>query len=343
MQSIEEIRKEIEELDDMILKLVSKRLMLAKEIGQLKSNLGFKLRDHERELVLKRKWIENASKLGISNELAQELFELVIRYSLRVQLRYFTRKRSVVIVGYGRMAKKLGEIISGAGHHLIITGRNIEKAKQLALEINAQFSDIASAISHVDLVILALNRKGVEQFLNEHSSALYSKIVMDILSTKNGIFDILEQAAIKYGFHYVSTHPLFGPSAKDLDETVTIITSSTSEPVIKEVVEFWESLGLKTLKCNYEEHEKAMAIVQVLPHIFLLSIKRAMDMLSTEYRVDYMKFFTRNVRELYQIITRLEDNYSTIEEIQLNNPFAVHARAIALEALKQSIAVFEKT
>jgi len=337
-KGIDDFRKEIEEIDENIMKLVLKRLEISKEIGKIKANSRKSIRDFEREEILRKKWLES----GINEELANKLFELLLKFSIRQQEILLGKKFKVSIVGFGGMAKKLAELIREGGHEVVITGHNIDKAKELASMLGLNFLEFDEAIRFCDFLILALNREGIEKQLSDFYEEMKGKVVMDILSTKTGIFEILEEASLHHSFKYVSLHPLFGPTADPFNENIVIIPSISSKDILDSIVEFWSQLGLRPIVCSLEEHEKAMALVQVLPHIHLLSIKQALEDLSEKYGINYRNFLTRNMRELLNIIQRIESNLQVIKEIQLNNPYAKEVRRKALEILKENIERFEQ-
>lgn len=62
--NLEETRKQIDELDDMIVALLNRRGALARRIGRIKMQAGLPIMDREREeIVLHRVVRENAGKI----------------------------------------------------------------------------------------------------------------------------------------------------------------------------------------------------------------------------------------------------------------------------------------
>lgn len=49
MERLHELRKEIDEIDEQIIKLLEERLRIAKEIGEIKRELNLPIRDEKRE------------------------------------------------------------------------------------------------------------------------------------------------------------------------------------------------------------------------------------------------------------------------------------------------------
>lgn len=77
MEQIDKLRNRIDGIDRKILKLIEKRVDLAKNIGGIKKRNGLKISDSERE----RKVIENVlSSSNIDKDFLKKLFRLIIKY-----------------------------------------------------------------------------------------------------------------------------------------------------------------------------------------------------------------------------------------------------------------------
>ena len=85
--SLEGLRKEIGEVTEEILRLVARRMELAKKIGEVKRELGLSVDQPEVERALMRKALEEARELGLDERLASRLLSLLIAESARVQRR----------------------------------------------------------------------------------------------------------------------------------------------------------------------------------------------------------------------------------------------------------------
>ena len=85
--SLEGLRKEIGEVTEEILRLVARRMELAKKIGEVKRELGLYVDQPEVERALMRKALKEARELGLDERLASRLLSLLIAESARVQRR----------------------------------------------------------------------------------------------------------------------------------------------------------------------------------------------------------------------------------------------------------------
>jgi chorismate mutase len=93
---LEEIRARIDEIDDAIADLLSKRRQYAKEAKEEKLRLRKPIKDRQREKEVVEKWCERVHRSGngerVKHELSEEmemmkkLAELIIEYTLKNEL-----------------------------------------------------------------------------------------------------------------------------------------------------------------------------------------------------------------------------------------------------------------
>ncbi len=328
---IDRLREEIDKIDDAIAELLGRRLEIAKRIAAIKNDKNIPITDVNRESEVLLKWRIRLAKYGVSSDLASLLAQDIMRISRAVQIKSVSnnasKNRSICIVGYGAMAKTLAQAFSNSGCSVTITGRNIEKATSLGKELGVDAKPIPQAMENCDFVLLALSINAFSNgYVNSIANYMRGKIVMDILSTKLYIFKHMVEQSKNIGFKYVSTHPLFGPYTSPVGEKVVLIPSETGLDILSDVIELWTSIGVEPVIASIEEHEKAMAIVQVLTHFVLLAYGQAVVKLSKELSVDVSKFATPTYRDVYSVLMRLGKIRSTVDEIQKMNPFAKMVR-----------------
>lgn len=84
-QTIEEIRRKIAEVDSRIVKDVAERMRLSAEIGRAKAERGMEIEVREIEERVLARAKAKAVELGVSGELANKLFRLLVEYSKQEQ------------------------------------------------------------------------------------------------------------------------------------------------------------------------------------------------------------------------------------------------------------------
>ncbi len=77
MDEIDELRMEIDEIDEDILKLIEERLIVAKKIGQIKRSQGLEIYDPKREEeILDR----ISSKTSLQKDFINKIFKDIMEY-----------------------------------------------------------------------------------------------------------------------------------------------------------------------------------------------------------------------------------------------------------------------
>jgi chorismate mutase / prephenate dehydrogenase len=83
MNNLIHIRQQIDAIDHSILQLLAKRLELATQTRAFKSIV----KDENREREVQRRWKEEAEALGLSPAFTDQIFQLVLKESHRLQSR----------------------------------------------------------------------------------------------------------------------------------------------------------------------------------------------------------------------------------------------------------------
>jgi predicted dinucleotide-binding enzyme len=87
---------------------------------------------------------------------------------------------NITIIGAGNMGRALAKLLSGAGHQITVTARDLDKARQLASEFpRTAAADAASAVGADSVVIIATGYNDAVPALQSLGD-LAGKIVIDI-------------------------------------------------------------------------------------------------------------------------------------------------------------------
>ncbi len=82
---LSEVRRAIDEADDILLKALAARFRAVEYLKQLKRAEKKPVNDPARELQLKERWKERARSLGLKEELALLMLDFILTESKRVQ------------------------------------------------------------------------------------------------------------------------------------------------------------------------------------------------------------------------------------------------------------------
>ena len=82
---LEEHRREIEEIDEKIIRLIDKRIGISKKIFEAKRSEGKPISDPERESLVLRKAMDLATELNLDAGAIKTIFEILITMSVQKQ------------------------------------------------------------------------------------------------------------------------------------------------------------------------------------------------------------------------------------------------------------------
>ena len=85
MKSLEELRKQLDALDEELLHILAKRVELSRKVGKLKKEYGFPLRDEKRMEALIAAKVAKAELLHMPKEFIKELYTLIHDHSVELQ------------------------------------------------------------------------------------------------------------------------------------------------------------------------------------------------------------------------------------------------------------------
>ena len=104
MSDIENLRDKMDEITLEMIQLLKKRTDIAKEIGNIKKDLGLGITDEKREEILRSKVISLCSEIGIDEKIATKFLNFLLNESIKVQttnkqthLSIFLKAKSFVI------------------------------------------------------------------------------------------------------------------------------------------------------------------------------------------------------------------------------------------------------
>lgn len=84
-KQIERLRSSIDALDDIIIRVVARRMAVSRIIGDVKKNHSLKIKDPKREKQLVTFHAKLAKKYGLTQETVRKIFDLIMKESKRIQ------------------------------------------------------------------------------------------------------------------------------------------------------------------------------------------------------------------------------------------------------------------
>jgi chorismate mutase len=85
MKTIEELRKEIDGLDDKLLKVLSKRVIAVKEIGKIKRAQNIELLNESRKAKVLQRWLNHPINKHLSDEVIEAIYQVIHDISIEIE------------------------------------------------------------------------------------------------------------------------------------------------------------------------------------------------------------------------------------------------------------------
>ncbi len=316
MYSIDELRREIDVIDEELARLLAKRLELCRLLSRVKEGLGLQLVDKARERQVVENWVRRLGEFGVSEDLAREFAYSIIRICTYTQSCSSRLGVRVVIVGSGRVGKTLYRALSRVAD-VKVMHRNESPEK-------------------ADIYVLALKpTEEAFKYVETYVDIIKGSIVMDVFSVKTPFFGRFEELSKRLGFSYVSVHPLFGELIEPIGEGVIIIPSVTSGDGVRLVADLFAKSGFEVVILDKPEtHDRLMAYLQVAHHLLLLTLYALLRKVGVSLDSPLL---THSLRITAKAIERIVRHIDVVDEIQMLNPYAKEAREEAMRMLEALI------
>ena len=171
----------------------------------------------------------------------------------------------ILILGAGKMGSFFADVLS-FDHETAVF--EVDPKRMRFLYNTLRFTQLEEISNfNPDLVINCVTLKHTLDVFRQVIPYLSKDcIISDIASVKTGLKDFYEET----GMHYVSTHPMFGPTFANLG-----VLSSENAIVINEgdylgrvfFLDLYRRLGLNVHEYSFEEHDEAMAYSLSVPFV----------------------------------------------------------------------------
>ena len=253
MKDLEQLRKEIEELDSKIVGLMIRRNDVAAEIGRLKNELGIPLRN----LDVEKKVIERYRRMSENSSLPQDAAESVCRTliesSVELQsalLKKRCDKKVTIIGGTGGMGRWLQRYLGGMGADVNIVSRSV-----------GRMEDAADS----DIVIVSVPISKVESVLKETDAVCRKDaLIFDISSVKSPFAKCLREMAGRR--KVCSVHHMFGPSISSMFGRNVVVCDCGCGEAVSEAAELFDNEGSNMIFTSIERHDELAAYVLAFAH-----------------------------------------------------------------------------
>ncbi|MFN9097541.1 MAG: bifunctional chorismate mutase/prephenate dehydrogenase [Gemmatimonadaceae bacterium] len=252
------VRAMIDALDRDLLQIMARRMALVAEVAAYKRQHGIRIRDAQREADVLRDRHERALELGLPAGEIESIFRVLLRSSrdhqaaLRAEIPIDESPRTVAIIGgHGKIGRLLARLFGDLGHRLLLvdTDTTLRGAEAAAA---ADVTVISVPIDRTEAVI-----REVGPHVREDA------LLMDVTSLKEAPVRAMLEATRG---SVVGTHPMFGPSVHTLQGQRVVLCRARGEAWADWVAHTLTARGLVITETSPAQHDRAMAVVQVLTH-----------------------------------------------------------------------------
>lgn len=254
---LSELRANIDELDSELVSILARRAKLTTQVGQIKSQTGMPVYvpERERELIASRR--DEAEKAGVSPELTEDLLRRIMRESYHTQNNRYRCinpdiEQVVIIGGAGALGKVFVSLFQKSGYPVAV----IEKDDWDKTETN-------TILARADLVVVAVPITLTESVIATLNHLPEACVLADITSVK---VKPLHAMLTHHKGPVVGLHPMFGPDAPGMIKQVVVVCDGRGQSHYQWLVEQMRTWGATIHHSSAEEHDSAMAFIQVMRH-----------------------------------------------------------------------------
>ena len=312
-----ELRNKIDEVDKSILSLITQRLALVAEVGEVKSKYGIPIYDPKREAEMLAKRRQEAENLGISPALIEDILRRLMRESYISEndkgfKKVYTGKGSIVIIGgNGQMGRLFAQLFTLSGYEVKTLGsKTMHQASQVV-------ADAAAVI-----VTVPINKTC--EIIRQLPTLPKNCILTDFTSIK---VKPLQAMLEKHPGPVVGLHPMFGPDVPNLAKQIIVYCEGREPEKYQWLIDQMRIWGANLCAINAKEHDKCMSFIQALRHFTSFSygvnlqqehvdLEKLIALSSPIYRLELMmvgRLFAQDPELYADIIMASDDNIELIK------------------------------
>lgn len=251
------LRSGIDELDSELVSLLARRAQLTTQVGQIKAETGMPVYVPEREKALIASRRAEAEQAGVSPDLTEDLLRRIMRESYHTQNNRYrcinpAVEQVVVVGGAGALGKVFVGLFEKSGYQVAV------------VEKDDWETDIAkAAFARADLVLVAVPITLTETVIGQLNNLPADCVLADITSIKEKPLNAMLAA---HKGPVVGLHPMFGPDAPGMIKQVVVVCDGRGEASYQWLVEQMKTWGATIHRSTAQEHDQAMAFIQVMRH-----------------------------------------------------------------------------
>ena len=316
-EALAQCRAEIDQLDSELVQLLAKRRQVTSRVGALKSEVGMPIYAPDREASLLEQRRQQASEQGVNPDLVQDILRRIMQdsYSSQDESGYRCVNPDcgevVVIGGQGQLGRIFVDLFTRSGYTVHI----IEKD---------DWDHSQAVLAKASLVIVAVPIRYTAMIIKQLENLPESCVLADVTSVKES--PLHEMLSVHNG-PVLGLHPMFGPDVGSLIKQTIISCEGRGSEHYQWVLEQFKVWGATIYPVAANEHDRAMAMVQVMRHFSTIAygyhlmtegadLQQLVDMSSPIYRLELImvgRLFAQNPDLYSDIIFSNSDNIAMMK------------------------------
>lgn len=252
------LRDRIDDVDRRLLELLKERMGVVADVARHKRSTGVRIRDlgRERELLHSRRVL--AEQLGLGGDSVEAIYRQIMMASRDYQAQLGAGARTTVepkamaiVGGAGEMGQALARLFGSLGQSVCVADLNTPLTPE-------------QAAAEADVVVICVPIRETEQVIRKLGPLVRpDALLMDVTSLKGEpvrcMLDSTRSAVL-------GTHPLFGPGVHSFQGQRVVVCPGRGAEWQRWFVELLEGGGMVITESSADEHDRMMALVQVLTH-----------------------------------------------------------------------------
>jgi len=263
--AFDDLRRQIRDIDQEILRLAARRLDVAKEIGKRKLESGTPVRDYVAEREVLSRFDTLCADLDLDPTMGKAIARALIGGAVRTQEELHestfegTKQRISIVGGRGHMGAWLARYLHSRGHRVTIH----DPAGRLDGFHNAR--SLETAVRDAEIVVLAVPLHLAPQVYGTLLDLRPAGVMVDIFSLKSPVLEQIARARDR-GLSVTSCHPLFGPDVYLLSEHTLLLCPCGDVSADGAVEALFTGTSLDLVNVPVADHDRMMGIVLGLGH-----------------------------------------------------------------------------
>lgn len=322
--------------------LISQRVRLAREIGNLKTEQKLPIRNFQVEKQVVERIRAFAREFDLNEEFSQNIFEDIINQSVHAQIsdlkmprKEENQKSCLVIGGNGQMGRWFVNFFKSSGFYVEVQDPNLEDKSN-------GHTILPDRLDH-EIIAVCVPLRKMRSVVEEVIAKKPKGLVFEIASIKNELLDLVDNIN-KDGINLVSVHPMFGPDASNLQgkNFIMCTTKHLSEIAKNEFRDLFNDTLVNLVEIELEDHDKYMQYSLGLSHLSNLLYGAILSKSPIKYNELSQLGGTTFMNQTNNTIDIFNKNADLFHAIQNINPYRDELHNIIKNTLSELLEASEQ-